>query len=122
MKRLFLRLFLRDKLIGQIAAAAASALAAYLMTLIPGLPGLVQITLSAALQLPEGTQITQSGLTATLTPIFLAILNALIQELVIRDNNKLLAELKADGVYEGPLDGWVGEIARDSVKALKGKK
>lgn len=115
MKRLLLRLFLRDKLIGQIAAAVASAAAAYGMTYVPGAPDLIKIVLVALLQLPEGTDLTQAGLTAALTPVILAVLNTLVQEFVIRDNNKILADLKDAGTYEGKLDGWVGP---DAKKAL----
>jgi hypothetical protein len=118
MKQLFLRLFLRDRLIGQIASAAAAAAAAYLMTLIPGLPAIAQAALAAALSLPEGATLTQGGLTAALTPVILAVINGVVQELVARDNNKVLAELKLSGVYDGKLDGWVGPIAKKGIKIL----
>lgn len=118
MKRLLLRLFLRDKLIGQIAAAVASAAAAYGMTYIPGAPDLIKVVLVALLQLPEGTDLTQAGLTAGLTPIILALLNSLVQEFVVRDNNKVLADLKEAGTYEGKIDGWVGPQAKKALDDL----
>jgi len=118
LKRILAALFLRDKFLGQLAATAAAALAAYLMTLIPGLPAIAQTVLAAALSLPEGTVLTQGGLTAAFTPIFLAVLNALIAEFVIKDNNRVLTNLADAGVYPGPKDGWVGPIAQGAIERL----
>ena len=118
MKKLFLSLFLRDKLIGQLAAAAASAAAAYLVTLLSGLPDFAQPIVSAILNLPEGTAITPATLTVVLAPLFLAVINTVIQEFLIKDNNKVLVDLKATGLYEGKIDGWVGPNAKAAVEKL----
>ncbi len=120
MKRLFLRLFLHERFLGQLAAAAAAALAAYLLTLIPGAPALVETLIATLLQLPEGTELTQTSLTAALTPLFLALINAIVQELVIRDNNRALDTLQDTGLYPGKKDGWIGPIAQGAIKVLSG--
>lgn len=122
MKRILLRLVLRDKFLGQLAAAAASAAAAYGMTLIPGAPGIVSLVVGALLQLPEGTELSQASLAAALTPILLAAINAVVQELVVRDNNSLLADLQDAGVYDGRIDGHVGPVAKAAVDRLIGSR
>jgi hypothetical protein len=120
LKRLLAALFLRDKFVGQLAAAAAAALAAYLMTFVPGLPAIAQAVIGAALALPEGTVLTHGGLTAALTPIFLAAINAVLAEFVVRDNNRVLDNLADAGIYSGPRDGWVGPLAQDALERLTG--
>ena len=121
MKNLFLKLFLKDKFIGQMARAAASVAAGYLVTLIGGLPELLKPFIAIALQLPEGTQLSPENLTAVittfLTTLFLAILNAVIERMLAKDANLVLGDLKASGLYDGPLDGWAGPVARQAVNS-----
>jgi len=119
MKKLLMRLILREKFIGQIAAASASAAAAYLVSLIPGAPELVVTILGSVLGIPEGSEITTGSVTIVLTPVILAILNAVVQEMVAKDNNKMLTTLTHKGSYTGPLDGWVGPEANAAAKQLR---
>ena len=118
MKKLLLKIVLRDKFVGQIASAAASAAAAWLVSLIPGTPELVITVLRSLLDVPPGTELTTGGITVMLTPIIYSILSSVIQELVTKDNNIVLNQLKDAGVYKGPIDGWVGPIASAGVERL----
>ena len=118
MKNLLFRLFLKDKFLGQIAAAVASVAAAYALTYLPGAPEIVKLLVVSLLQLPEGTQLTQTGLAAALTPIVLALFNAVVQEIVVRGNNAVLTDLKDAGVYEGKVDGWLGKVAKGAIDTL----
>ena len=118
MKRILLRLFLRRPVIAQIAAAAASAASAYGMTFIPGAPEIVRVILAGLLQLPEGTQLTQAGLAAAITPILLAAINAVVQEMAGRGNNAVLSDLQDAGVYNGSLDRVIGPVAKAAVDRL----
>jgi len=104
--------------VGQIASAAASAAAAWLVSLIPGTPELVITVLRSLLDVPPGTELTTGGITVMLTPIIYSILSSVIQELVTGDNNKALTQLKNAGVYAGPIDGWVGPVASAGIERL----
>lgn len=118
MKNLLFRLLLKDKFLGQIAAAVAAVAASYALTYLPGAPEVVQILVVSLLQLPEGTELTQSGLTLALTPLILGLINAVVQEVVVRGNNAVLTDLKDAGVYEGKVDGWLGQIAKGAIDTL----
>jgi hypothetical protein len=122
MKKFLLRLFLRDKFLGQIAQAVAAAAASYAMTYIPGAPEIIEVIVRALLQMPDGTELTHAGLAAALAPIVLALINAVVQEIVTRDNNTVLKELKTFGPYDGKIDGWVGPDAKAAVEKLLGLK
>ncbi len=118
MKKLLLKFVLRDKFVGQIASAAASAAAAWLVSLIPGAPELVITILRSVLEVPQGTEITAAGVTVMLTPVIYSVLSAVVQEMVSKDANVVLNQLKDAGVYSGPIDGWVGPIASEGVEKL----
>ncbi len=123
LKRLVLSLLLKDKLIGQFAATAASFVAGYLVTTLGNLPELLKPFAASLLNLPAGVDFTPENLTAVvvafLTTLFLSILNAITQRVLANDNNKVLQDLRATGLYAGEIDGWVGPVARQAVnKAL----
>jgi hypothetical protein len=118
MKNLLFRLFLKDKFLGQIAAAVASVAAAYAFTYLPGAPEIEQLLVVSLLQLPDGTELTQAGLTAALTPVILGVINAVVQEVVVRGNNAVLTDLKDAGVYDGKVDGWLGKVAKGAIDSL----
>lgn len=117
MKKLLLSFLLKDKFLGQLAAWIASALAAALISFIPGAPEIVQTIVVSLLQLPEGVELTQPGIAAALTPFLLWVINALVQRVLVKDNNAVLSELQPVG-YEGKLDGWVGPVAKRVIDGL----
>lgn len=118
MKNILTRIFLKDKFIGQIAAAVASVAAAYIATYVPGVPEVILSVVTAAFDLPEGTHFDQAGITGVLTPVILAWINLAISEFVIRDNNKALEILSKTNLYNGPLDGSVGTQAQAAISIL----
>jgi hypothetical protein len=118
LKRIILKLVLRPKLLGQFAAAIAASAAGVLASLVPGLPGFVVQIATVAFQLPEGTELNQMTIAAVLTPLFLAVINAIVAELLRKDNNKVLEDLAAAGVYSGEVDGWIGPRAENGVMQL----
>lgn len=117
MKQLLLSFLLKDKFIGQLVAWITSAIGALAISFIPGAPEWIQVVIVHLLQLPEGVEITQAGIATALTPFILWIINALVQRVLVRDNNAVLTELKPAG-YEGKIDGWVGPVAKSVIDGL----
>ena len=118
MKKLFIKLFARDKFLGQLAASAASVAAGYLVSLLPSAPEFVTVFARAFLSLPSDVAITQAGVAAALFPAFLVVIQAVVQHYLVSDNNKVLADLTTTGLYSGKLDGHVGPEARAAVDSL----
>lgn len=121
MKSILIKLFFREKFVGQIAALVASAIASYLISILPNAPEFVTSIIGVVMNLPEGSVITQGGITAFLVPLFMWAINAVVQQLIAKDNNILLQTLKSQGVYNGPMDSWVGPIATKGVGNALGR-
>jgi hypothetical protein len=121
MKSLLIKLFFRDKFIGQIAAAAAAYAASLILSFLPNAPEFVTGLVAALLQLPDGAELTTAGITAVLTPLIMVAITSITQNLVAADNNKLLKVAKAEGVYDGPLDSWVGPKALEGIAKVLNK-
>lgn len=115
MKSILIKLFFRDKFIGQISAAAAALVASLLLSVLPNAPEFVTGIVATLLQIPEGAELTTAGITAVLTPLIMVVITSITQNLVAADNNKLLKVAKEDGVYDGPLDAWVGPNALEKI-------
>lgn len=118
MKRMFIKLFFRGKFLGQVSNAAASVAASYLLTLIPKVPDVLMGAVRAMGDLPPDFQFNQATLVAGLSPIIYSGISAVVQEYISKDNNAVLADLKAGGKYDGPLDSWVGPDAQGGIKSL----
>jgi len=119
MKNLFLKLFLRPKITSQIASAISGLIAGYVVSVLPNAPEIVTNILGVLMDLPEGSTITQAGVVATVTPLVMILVNAIVQKILTGDNDKALAELQKLGVYNGTLDGWVGPEATRAIQKLE---
>jgi hypothetical protein len=117
MKNFLIKLFFREKFLGQAAAAVAALAASALISVLPKAPEIVTTLLGMVMNLPEGGDITQSGIVAFLTPAIMWAINAVVQQFVAKDNNIALQTLKADGRYDGPLDSWVGPKALEGISS-----
>jgi hypothetical protein len=115
MKRILIKLFFQEKFVGQVSTFVASSVAALIISVLPKVPELVTSLLGGAMGIPDGETITKGGLVAALIPAIAWAINAIVQQFVAKDNNALLVELRQEGKYDGPLDGWVGPRATQGV-------
>lgn len=116
LKRLAIHLFLGDKFRGRLSTVVAGAAASYLMAYIPGSPAFVEFLVRLIMDLPDGVEFTHTAVAASLAVPVSYVIDAVIQEFLIRENNKALSALRP--VYEGEIDGFVGPVARHAIEKL----
>lgn len=121
MKALFLRLFFGQNVMSRVATILAALLASFIISYLPGLPAVVTTIVGFLMELPEGEVVTQQGLVAALTPIFMWLISEIAKHLIGSDNNKTLETLKSAGVYPGEIDAWVGPMAQSGLDQLVDK-
>ncbi len=124
MKKLLIKLFFREKFVGQLSAGIAGVLAGWLLSSLPSAPAAVLtavdvvinfVNAAADIDLPKLAELSQGELAVYLALGVTWGINALVQQFVAKDNNQLLAELQQAGKYSGPLDSWVGPVALSKV-------
>lgn len=118
MKRLLIKLFFKEKFIGQLSAAIAAALIGWLFSTLPNSESIVTKLVGFFVELPQGEVVTQSTVIAVVASFFVWLINAVVQNYIAKDNNEVLETLKAEGVYPGPLDSWVGPKAQDGLNRI----
>lgn len=126
MKKFLIHTFFTPKFLGPFASLVTGLAAAWVVSVLPGAPEFVTVALDlvmdvAAGRVPEvtpGHVITSAELVAFLGPLVALVFNGLIQHSVAKDANKTLEYLKEQGQYDGPIDGWVGDVAFTGLQEL----
>lgn len=116
--RLLIKAFGKDKFRGQVGAFIVSLITSVIFTHLPAVPEFLNSALHLIGILEDGAVLDQAMLTAFLTPLVLGGINAAVSELMARANNDALTILQAEGVYDGPLDSWIGPKALDGLNRL----
>ena len=118
LKSRFIGLFFGDKFIKKISTTIAAVLFSFIASYIPGAPEVVKLALATLFDLPPGTVLTAAGFVAAVAPFIAIILDFFIKSVIAKDNNAALSLLKDQGVYQGPLDSWVGPNAQSALRKL----
>lgn len=118
MKALLLKMVLRPKLVGQITVFITALAASAMVSFIPGIDTIVGFIATNLFDAPDMPTDTKSALIFILTPLIGWVINSVAQLLISKDNNAVLEELKFEGTYSGPLDGWAGPKALEGIKKL----
>lgn len=118
LKSRFISLFFGDKFIKKISTTVAAVLFSAVASYIPGAPEVVKIALGVLFNLPPGAVLSEAGFVAAVAPFIVMILDYFVKGAIAKDNNAALSILKDQGVYQGPLDSWVGPNAQSALRKL----
>ena len=118
MKSFFLKLFLKDKFIGQLAALATAFVVSYAAIYLPGAPEVVTLAVRTLFDLPAGAPLDHLTLSTVLTPLIKIVIGDVVQAVVVKWNNRTLVALKQsdDSSYSAAVDGFVGPKALEAIE------
>jgi hypothetical protein len=117
MKQLLLSFLLKPKFIGQIVTWLASAIGGLVIAYLPMVPDIIQKIILALFDIPAGVELNQVGIAAAVAPFLAWLINWLVQRVLVKDNNAVLADLQPVG-YAGKIDGHVGPVAKRVIDSL----